>query len=509
MFYDQLFLRYFFPGLVASILFLGIYEIALRIRNERCTWFSRVIFLFMGLYLTMVFALTVSPEYSFSMKWLGQNINVIPFQAMQESARHSMNFRGNIIMFIPFGTLLVLLSKKFQNPFRVLIAGAGLSLFIELLQLFTLRSTDIDDIILNTTGALCGFILGKLILLCVPSLGKLSGVLKKVEDKLYRNHAGAGNVVALSVLIFTAVFITGFSTTHIASPLPGEPELAMSEQPVEVPDSEKVSANIVARNAYLWNISTNKVLYEKESRERIAPASTAKLLTALTALDYCGEEERVSVGKEVCLIAEDASRAWLNPGNELTVRQLLNALLLPSGNDAAYALAVFTGRKICENENITIEVALDTFVREMNRKAAQVGAADSNFIRPDGYDADGQYTTVRDLACIARQFWKSNVLRDIAESHLISDTWLSGQKVTHNNSNQLINPDSPYYYKDAVGLKTGKSVDAGACLVSAAYIDQDLYICVVMGSAEEGRWTDSLALYEAVSLTALHQKRSQ
>ncbi|MEL7655260.1 MAG: serine hydrolase, partial [Bacillota bacterium] len=252
------------------------------------------------------------------------------------------------------------------------------------------------------------------------------------------------------------------------------------------------------RNAYLWDISSNTILYEKESEQRIAPASTAKMLTALTALEYCDEDDQVLVGREVRLIAEDASRAWLNPGDELTVRQLLDALLLPSGNDAAYTLAVYAGRKICGDDNASIEEALAVFVEAMNEKAAEAGAADSNFTSPDGYDSSDQYTTARDLACIAKGFWETSILRDITGSFSISDTWLSGQKVTYYNTNELINPGSQYYYEYAAGLKTGKSVAAGCCLVSAAYIKNKLYLCVVMGSTDEGRWADSLALYNAI-----------
>lgn len=501
MFYLPTFLRYLFPGFAAIILFWGISEINLRIKNERITWFRRIMFLIMGLYLTVVFSVTVSPDYAFSMERFGQNINIVPFRALHTAFSNSLNFWGNMIMFVPFGTLLVLLSNKCQKLSVTLFGGAGLSLFIELLQLFSIRSTDIDDIILNTAGTLCGFILGKLILLFIPSLRKRVGIIKKVDGKLYRKHNDAGSIVILVILIFASVFTTGFPKTYDEGKTPFLPDgkgLAVSEQPSAADEPEKISADVSARNAYLWNISCNTVLYEKESDERIAPASTAKMLTVLTVLEYCDEDEQVLAGREVQLIAEDASRAWLNPGNELTIRQLLDALLLPSGNDAAYTLAVFTGRKIYRDDEISIEKALAVFVEAMNEKAAEIGAADSNFTNPDGYDAGGQYTTAHDLACIAKAFWESDILRDIAGSYRISDTWLSGQKVTYNNSNELINPDSQYYYERAAGLKTGKSEAAGCCLVSAAYIDNELYLCVVMGSTEEGRWTDSLALYDAM-----------
>ena len=498
MFYESVFLRYLIPGLAACILFLGISEINLRIKNERISWFHRIMVLVLGLYLTVVFSVTVSLDYAFSMDHFGQNINLVPFRVLHSD----FESWGNIFMFIPFGSLLVLLSKRCQKFYITLLAGVGLSLFIELLQLFSVRITDIDDIILNTAGTLCGFILGKLILLFIPSLRKMVGITKKVDGKLYMKHNDAGSIVVLVILIFASVFATGFPKSSeeakIQFLIPGGNKSAISDQPSNAEEIEKISVDVSARNAYLWDIHSNTILYEKESNQRIAPASTAKMLTALTALEYCDEDEQVAVGSEVLLIAEDASRAWLNPGNELTIRQLLDALLLPSGNDAAYALAVYAGRKICEDDNAPIEEALAVFVEAMNEKAAEVGAADSNFTSPDGYDESGQYTTAHDLARIAKGFWESSILRDIAGSFSISDTWLSGHEVTYTNTNELINPGSQYYYKEAAGLKTGKSVAAGCCLVSAAYIGDNLYLCVVMGSTDEGRWTDSLALYHAI-----------
>ena len=260
----------------------------------------------------------------------------------------------------------------------------------------------------------------------------------------------------------------------------------------------KIYADIYAKNALLCSIDSATVLYEKDSREKIAPASTAKLLTALTAMDYCDLDEDVKVGQEVEMIGENASRAWLYPGYRLTVRQLLDALLLPSGNDAAYALAVYTGRSIAKDANISIDEALTVFLEAMNKKAVAIGALDSNFINPDGYDTEGQYTTAYDLTCIARAFYQKSILREIASTYRISDVWLSGQDVTYYNTNELINPESSYYYPNACGLKTGTSEAAGGCLISAAVIDGESYLCIVMGSTDEGRWTDSLNLLNAI-----------
>ena len=493
-------LGYLFSGFAASFLFLGIFELNLRIRNEQVSWFHRMMVLIMGLYLTVVFILTVSPDYALSVPKFDENINLVPFKILHTASSNPLNFWGNIFMFIPFGVLLVLLSKKCQNLFVTLLIGAELSLFIELLQLFNIRSTDIDDIILNTVGTLFGFIIGKLIIFLVPSLRRTIGIMRKADGKICRKHNDTGNIAFLAILIFASVFAAGFSKINdeIELPLINKSDPPFAEQPSDAPASKTISADINARNAFLWDVNANTVLYEKGSGQQIAPASTAKMLTALTVLDYCDEEDKVLVGDEIRLIASNASRAWLNTGDRLTVRQLLDALLLPSGNDAAYTLAVYTGRKISGDEELTIDEALAAFVAAMNEKALKLGAKDSNFTSPDGYDADGQYTTARDLACIARGFLKSDVLREISGSTSISDSWLSGKEVTYNNTNELINPESQYYYENATGLKTGKSEMAGCCLVSSAYIDNELYLCVVMGSTEEGRWTDSLTLYRAV-----------
>jgi D-alanyl-D-alanine carboxypeptidase/glycopeptide antibiotics resistance protein len=488
-------------GFAASIIFLALHEIGLAIRKERVSWLHRVASLAFGLYLTMIFAVTVSPVYGFSVSRIGGNINLVPFEVWGSRNGHGMNFWGNILFFIPVGTLLVFLSYSCRKLYRSLLAGASISFLIEVLQLFSNRSTDIDDIILNTAGVLCGYLLGRTILMIAPQLNKKIGVMVKVDRKYVRRPKDGRSIALLAGFILISVFTTGFSIKEatiekpfISTAKPPKLQRTASHKPASV----MVSADINARNAYLWNISANTVLYEKKSGERIAPASTTKLLTALTVLDYCKEEEQVLVGEEVKRIAADASRAWLYPGNRLTVRQLLDALLLPSGNDAAYTLAVFSGRKICGDDNASIEEALEAFVKEMNKKAEEAGASDSNFVSPDGYDDKGQYTTAYDLACIARTFLESDLLRQIAGQYRISDRWVNGREVTYYNTNELINPQSPYYYRFAEGLKTGKSEEAGACLISCADIDGELYICVVMGSTETGRWEDSLAMYQGV-----------
>jgi len=488
---------YLLPGLAASIVFLFFLEIGVRIRNERITWLHRAVVLLTGLYLTAAFSMTVSQGSAFTLPRSGADINLIPFRAWDTAFSNPMNFWGNILLFVPLGIFLVLLFNQCQKLFVTAPIGMGISAVIELLQLFGVRSTDIDDVILNTVGTLLGYFIGRMIISFAPFLRKGIGVYRKEERKLTRKQNDAGSFAVLTAFVLASVLLTGYIPIN-AAPAMSQGDALASEQAPEISNTGKISIEIDAENAYLWDISTSTVLFEKNSEERIAPASTAKMLNALTALEYCGEDEKAEVGREVQLIAKDASRAWLTPGSELTIRQLFDALLLPSGNDAAYAIAAFAGKKISRDNNLSVEEAISAFMKAMNQKAADIGAVHSHFIAPDGYDADGQYTTAQDLAIIAQEFLKSDILKEIAGSRRISDIWLSGQDVTYYNTNELINPESPYYYECAAGLKTGKSQDAGSCLVSCANINDKTYVCVVMGSTEDGRWRDSIKLYQSI-----------
>lgn len=490
---------YALTGLIASLVVLLISEINQKRRHELAAGTHRVLLLILGLYLTFVFSVTFSPVYGFSISRFGQNVNLVPFKAVKDIFINPLNFFGNIFMFVPIGALLVLYSYKCQKIYVTLFTGMAISLFIELIQIFESRGTDIDDIILNTTGTFIGYIVGKSILLFIPAMRKRVGVVKKIEGKYRRRLNDVGSIKILCILTAVCVFTTGFAQRNVLLKADPVSDISPARHVERTKAADKMlHAELTAKNVYFINVSTNTLYYKKAGEEKIAPASTTKMLTALTALDYCSMQERVTIGNEVGLISEHASRAWLYPGSELTVEQLLDGLLLPSGNDAAYSLAVFAGRKIAGDEKLSIEKAIPAFMEKMNSKAKSLGAVHSNFVRPDGYDTENQYTTAQDLALIAKEFLESRKLKKIAGTYSITDKWLSGQSVTYKNTNELINPESPYYYEPAIGLKTGKSDDAGCCLISAAKVHGDIYIGVVMGSTEEGRWEDSLKLYNEI-----------
>jgi D-alanyl-D-alanine carboxypeptidase/glycopeptide antibiotics resistance protein len=524
---------YVITGLFTCILYIVCYSILLKIRKKQISWLCTITMALLGIYLSIVFSVTVSPVYGYSRSLHLDNVNLIPGKVLQNVASNSLNFLGNLFMFVPLGTLVPMMSRSYRKLIPIARLGALLSLLIEILQLFLNRGTDVDDIILNTLGTVVGYFI-------FVSLYHLFPILKTNKKKVIRYRKP---VIVLVLVMLCSVIITGgikrnellayntqedTVTESCSSKVSKEKSVNQQNNEEERADKDLkdkkelqedkaqqdkaqqgkeeqrfANLNLEARNICLVDVSKNKVLFSKESDEEIAPASTTKMLTALTALKFCDEDEKVEVGNEINLIAPDASRAGLVVGNRLTIKQLLEGLLLPSGNDAAYVLAVYTGRKIGDDKSLSESEAISVFVEEMNKKAVKIGATHSNFIKPDGYDSEGQYSTASDLVCIATAFMKSKagdgLLSNIVNKDKIRECFADNTDVTWENTNELINPDSNFYYKNAVGLKTGSSTAAGKCLISAVYKDDELYIAVVMGDTEEGRFQDSIALYDALN----------
>lgn len=266
----------------------------------------------------------------------------------------------------------------------------------------------------------------------------------------------------------------------------------------EVSSSEVYSETVSAKAAILVDVNEGQILYEKNSDEKMYPASTTKLMTALTVLQILDIEDIVTVGKEVDMIAADSSKAGFGKGQVVTVKELLEGLLISSGNDAAYILARAAGEAIFkdniayEDKEFTSGQCVERFILEMNKNVRDMELQNTNFTTPDGYDAVDQYTTASDLAKIATEAYDNEIIREICGldskySQTLETTWTS--------TNQLMNKESDFYYKYCIGMKTGTTDLAGKCLVSVAQKDEETCICVVLNEAtEEGRWKDSASL---------------
>ena len=255
---------------------------------------------------------------------------------------------------------------------------------------------------------------------------------------------------------------------------------------------------IEAQAAILVNVDSKAIMYGKNIDKKMYPASTTKLMTALTVLQTMNTNDVVTVGDEVTMIAADSSKAGFSKGQIVTVEELLEGLLISSGNDAAYILAKATGQEILENnienegKTFTSSQCIQRFVFEMNKNVRDMELENTNFTSPDGYDDREQYTTASDLSKIAIEAYNNEEILKICQmgskySKTLNKTWTS--------TNQLINKSGKYYNQYCLGMKTGSTDLAGKCLVSVAKKGDVTCISVVLkDSTDEQRWKDCMKL---------------
>lgn len=258
--------------------------------------------------------------------------------------------------------------------------------------------------------------------------------------------------------------------------------------------------NISAPFAGLYNASTGEALYEKDSDKRIHPASLTKILTAITALTYMNTDTVITVGTELNLLPKRSSLCLIKSGHRLTLYDLLTGMLVASGNDAAYTIAVNTARHVMNEDSISDKEAISYFTDLMNSVAKAIGCTDSNFTTPDGFDSEGQYTTIKDLSLICSYALKFKEIREIVSTANKKVVFKSGENVTWSNSNKLLHPDSPYYYSEATGMKTGTTPLAGKCLIATAEFDGQTYVAIVANcESENERYSSVIKLFESFS----------
>ena len=258
-----------------------------------------------------------------------------------------------------------------------------------------------------------------------------------------------------------------------------------------------IDRNTAATSIVLANITDGQVLYRKNADAKCYPASMTKLLTALVVLENATPETPITVGREVNMISAGSSRAYLTVGTRMTVEQLLYAMLLPSGNDAAYVLAVQVGRLIANDQNLEQRAAVNLFVEKMNKKATELGCTASHFANPDGYHDDNHYTTPDDMLKIATAALQNHIIATVTATKSLHTTLLSGQSVSWENTNRLRHDDDSFYYEGAVGLKTGFTDPAGYCLAAAATREGRTAVAIIMrADSATSRFEDARGLLD-------------
>jgi D-alanyl-D-alanine carboxypeptidase (penicillin-binding protein 5/6) len=246
--------------------------------------------------------------------------------------------------------------------------------------------------------------------------------------------------------------------------------LVPGSNPAAAQDREQAAPKLRAAAWALVDADTGLYLAGKNPDKRLPVASTTKIMLALLAFeDGANLEEEVAISEQAeRFVGFTYSNIGLIKGERLSVGELLEAALIPSGTEAAYALAQHLGGG-----------SVDEFVEEMNQKADSMGLKNTQFANPVGLDARDHYSSARDLATIARAAMEYRTFADLVDTEQATIS-TRNREIEVSNTNNLL-----YVYEQADGVKTGTSPEAGPCLVASATDGDESYIVVVLDAAGE------------------------
>lgn len=233
-----------------------------------------------------------------------------------------------------------------------------------------------------------------------------------------------------------------------------------------------------------------KVLYDKSAYEKAYPASLTKMLTAIVVMEHCQLTDKVTYTDEALKgIQSGYVTASLIDGEELTIEDLLNLLLIPSANEIGNMLALH------------VSGSIEGFTELMNKKAQEIGCQNSHFVNTNGTHDENHYSTAYDMALIAREVMKYEELREIVGKiyYELGDTnKYTGKPRIYETTNGLLLSGNPItYYKYAIGVKTGYTTPAGSCLAACAVKgDMELYVVVLKCEGTAQRYSSIKNLYD-------------
>ena len=323
----------------------------------------------------------------------------------------------------------------------------------------------------------------------VPGNGFAIAIKKDYTNAtLFDTYLSVGNKVGTdSYSIFKATYL-------VVNPLAETPSNAVT-----------LSSNAISCNyAALLDANTNTILYSKNGTSQAYPASMTKMMTCITAMKYLNPEDTYVIGDEydLCYEGSSPSVAGCVKGQSWTFRDLLYGTLLPSGNDAAYAIAAMVVEKLNLPAAWNMRHKIDYFEDLVNETAQEMGLVHSHFAVPDGnsyYTSSGakdtrlteNYTCAEDMARIGAYLLKHPLLAHVVDtpSRVV---YPNGNAKTLSLTNSAVKSNSTLY----VGCKTGTTNWAGPCVTVGRWKNGKLIIAVVMyASTSAGRYTDAYALY--------------
>ena len=251
----------------------------------------------------------------------------------------------------------------------------------------------------------------------------------------------------------------------------------------DLPDIDASNAFVMGKNGTVY--------YARSADEQVKIASITKVMTAILAVENCKMDEKITVSNAAATVGN--STAGLLEGDELTVEQALRGLMIPSGNDAAIALAEHVGKKL---EPKTKD-AVATFVKAMNERAKKLGCTGTLFENPHGLDFDewagDMHSTAHDVALMMQEAMKDDTIREVMAS---KDPWIEVTGADGSDHSHSMDTHNVLLGQDGnIGGKTGTTDDAGYCFASAYNRDGDeIYTVVLNSSTTDQRFADTATL---------------
>lgn len=287
------------------------------------------------------------------------------------------------------------------------------------------------------------------------------------------------------------ILVCGFLCVNIVACMCGTP----AGRAFYVPENEVMAApkdavwpeapDVLAPAAILYEASTGTILYEKNSKEKMYPASTTKLMTSLIAIEQCPLSDMVEMTRDAIAIKDEGSHIGMYTGELLSLEDCLYGILLPSANEVTYAVAEHVAGSAKE------------FVKMMQARAEDLGCVNTHYANPHGLHDDNHYTCAYDLALVMNKCIEYTTFNRISHNHYyeIPPTNLEESSRVVAQTHQILR--KKITYDGVFAGKTGHTDEAGQCLVTACERDGMTLICVVLNEAEQADcYTDTINLFD-------------
>lgn len=223
--------------------------------------------------------------------------------------------------------------------------------------------------------------------------------------------------------------------------------------------------------AILMDLNSGKILYSKNMHEKLYPASTTKILTAIIAIESGSLDRIVTIGVNPPLV--EPTKIGLKKGEKIRLRDLMYALLVDSANDSAVAIAEYIGGTEAN------------FAKMMNNKARLLGCKDSHFVNPNGLNNNKHLTSAYDLAIITKYAMRNSTFRKMVSTKFYTIPATNKSKaISLTNHNKMILKSTSYYYPGCIGVKTGYTIASRHTLVSAAVRGNKRLLAVILKDQE-------------------------